>query len=64
MRQLLVGVKVHLLREALEADGADVGLLPGVDQLVPVQLGRGREPFVTELTRILLLDLPLQHHDL
>ena len=50
---LLVGVQVDALGEALEADEAEVRLLPAVDQLVPLKFRRGGEPLVTKLTGVL-----------
>ena len=62
--QLLVGVEVDLLGEALIADNAVVGLLATVDQPVPIQLGRGREALVAKFAGILFGDFLLQHHNL
>ena len=52
VRMLLVGVQVDALGEALEADEAEVGLLPTVHQLVPLQFGGSGEALVTKLTRV------------
>ena len=64
VRMLLVGVQVDALGEALEADEAEVGLLPAVHQLVPLQFGRGGEPLVTKLTWVLFLKLFFQQGQL
>ena len=64
VRVLLVGVQVDALGEALEADEAEVGLLPAVHQLVPLQLRRGWEPLVTKLTGIFFLELFFQQGQL
>ena len=61
---LLVGVQVDPLGEALEADEAEVRLLPAVDQLVPLKFRRGGEPLVTKLTGVLFLKLFFQQGQL
>ena len=61
---LLVGVQVDALGEALEADEAEVRLLPAVDQLVPLKFRRGGEPLVTKLTGVLFLKLFFQQGQL
>ena len=64
VRVLLVGVQVDALGEALEADEAEVGLLPAVNQLVPLQFGRCGEALVTKLTWVLFLKLFFQEGQL
>lgn len=54
-------IEMHLLREPLQTDRAEVGLLPGVNQLVPVQFTGGGEPFVTKFAGVFLLNLFLKH---
>ena len=61
---LLVGVQVDALGEALEADEAQVRLLPAVHQLVPLQFGGGGEALVTKLTWVLFLKLFFQQGQL
>ena len=61
---LLVGVQVDALGEALEADEAEVGLLPTVNQLMPLQFGGCGEPLVTKLTWVLFLKLFFQQGQL
>ena len=61
---LLVGVQVDALGEALEADEAEVRLLPAVDQLVPLKFRRGGEPLVAKLTGVLFLKLFFQQGQL
>lgn len=64
VRVLLVGVQVDALGEALEADEAEVGLLPAVNQLVALQFGRCGEALVTKLTWVLFLKLFFQEGQL
>ena len=64
VRMLLVGVQVDALGEALEADEAEVGLLPTVNQLMPLQFGGCGEPLVTKLTWVLFLKLFFQQGQL
>ena len=64
VRMLLVGVQVDALGEALEADEAEVGLLPAVNQLVALQFGRCGEALVTKLTWVLFLKLFFQQGQL
>ena len=64
VRVLLVGVQVDALGEALEADEAEVGLLPAVNQLVALQFGRCGEALVTKLTWVLFLKLFFQQGQL
>ena len=64
VRMLLVGVQVDALGEALEADEAEVGLLPTVHQLVPLQFGGCGEALVTKLTWVLFLKLFFQQGQL
>ena len=64
VRMLLVGVQVDALGEALEADEAEVGLLPTVNQLVPLQFGGCGEALVTKLTWVFFLKLFFQQGQL
>ena len=64
VRVLLVGVQVDALGEPLEADEAEVGLLPTVHQLVPLQFGGCGEALVTKLTWVLFLKLFFQEGQL
>jgi hypothetical protein len=60
----LVRVQMNTLGEALEADEAQVRLLPTVNQLMPLQFTRSGEPLVAKLTGIFFLKLFLQHRQL
>ena len=64
VRVFFVGVEVDSLGEPLHTDKAEVGLLPAVHQLVPLQLRRGWEPLVTKLTGIFFLELFFQQGQL
>ena len=57
MGVLLVRVQVHPLGETFQADEAQVGLLPAVNQLVSLQLGRGGEALVAKFAGVLFLKL-------